>query len=250
MESTKEMLLAMMKTYNIGKKPLARLLGWGETTILRYLDGVEPNAEFMRRIRELKENPWEYDRLLSERGSCLTPVAYRKTKEAVAKQLFCDRSAEAVQYVIRLAKGDIAPYRVMAVLYYAQVASLVLEDSPLFEEPAVFSTEAKSVYPKLYEDLLKQGIRSKQPEMASFSEKEEEYLRGVWQLLNGFSPNAVRMLLHLDKKRIRKNLRNAADCISHEVLKRQYEIAFHKTEVTEVEQLVNYFRSVLVKPTR
>ena len=57
MESTKEMLLAMMKTYNIGKKPLARLLGWGETTILRYLDGMEPNAEFMRRIRELKENP-------------------------------------------------------------------------------------------------------------------------------------------------------------------------------------------------
>ena len=42
MESTKERLLSLMEQYEIGKKPLSRLLGWGETTVMRYLDGVEP----------------------------------------------------------------------------------------------------------------------------------------------------------------------------------------------------------------
>ena len=54
---TKELLLTIMQRYDIGKKPLSRRLGWGDTTVMRYLDGVEPNREFAARIQELAENP-------------------------------------------------------------------------------------------------------------------------------------------------------------------------------------------------
>ena len=33
---TKEQLQDLVKKYNIGKKPLSKLLGWGETTVLLY----------------------------------------------------------------------------------------------------------------------------------------------------------------------------------------------------------------------
>ena len=63
---TKQLLLAMMQRYDIGKKPLSRLLGWGDTTVMRYLDGVEPNREFAARIQELAENPRVFAELLEK----------------------------------------------------------------------------------------------------------------------------------------------------------------------------------------
>ena len=33
---TKEQLMDLIKKYKIGKKPLSKLLGWGETTVLLY----------------------------------------------------------------------------------------------------------------------------------------------------------------------------------------------------------------------
>ena len=136
MKTTKELLLLMMQRYEIGKKPLSRLLGWGDTTIMRYLDGVEPNREFAGRIKELAENPWIYADIVEKNRERLTETAYRKTRKAVYREIFCDRSTEAMQYVVELAGGDIAPYRVMLVLYYAQVCSVVLRGLPLFEEEA------------------------------------------------------------------------------------------------------------------
>jgi len=73
----------MMQRYEIGKKPLSRLLGWGDTTVMRYLDGVEPNREFAAKIECYAENPWEYANLLEENKEKLTDTAYRKTKKAV-----------------------------------------------------------------------------------------------------------------------------------------------------------------------
>ena len=36
----------ILDEYCIGKKPLAKLLGWGETTIIRYMEGDIPTNEY------------------------------------------------------------------------------------------------------------------------------------------------------------------------------------------------------------
>ena len=36
----------ILESYRIGKKPLAKLLGWGETTIIRYMEGDIPTSEY------------------------------------------------------------------------------------------------------------------------------------------------------------------------------------------------------------
>lgn len=245
MKTTKELLLSMMQRYEIGKKPLARLLGWGDTTVMRYLDGVEPNREFSKRIEVLAENPWVYADVLEKNREKLTDTAYRKTRRAVYREIFCDRSTEALQYVVSLAEGDIAPYRVMTVLYYAQVCSVVLRGLPLFEEMADFSPGQPLVYPRLYSQMREYGVRLLQPEIGSFSGEEQEYLKQVYQVLNGYSPNALKALYVREKRRIRRHLRSAADAVSMEDLKGQYESVFRKSGVERPGDLKLYLAEAL-----
>ena len=245
MKTTKELLLFMMQRYEIGKKPLSRLFGWGDTTVMRYLDGVEPNREFAARIERLAQNPWAYADVLEKNKEKLTDTAYRKTRRAVYREIFCDRSTEAMQYVVSLAEGDIAPYRVMMVLYYAQTCSMVLRGVPLFEEEADFSPGQPLVYPRLYQQMKEYGVRLLKPETGSFSTEEQEYLKQVYLVLNGYSPNALKALHSRAKRRIRRHLKNEADHISADVLKGQYEAGFKKSGVERPEDLKNYISDAL-----
>lgn len=235
----------MMQQYEIGKKPLAKLLGWGDTTVMRYLDGVEPNREFAGRIERLAENPWEYAAVLEKNKEKLTDTAYRKTRRAVYREIFCDRSTEAMQYVVALAEGDIAPYRVMTVLYYAQVCSMVLRGLPLFEEEADFSPGQPMEYPRLYSLMMQYGIRVFNPDISSFSTEEQECLKQVYQVLNGYSPNALKALHAREKRRIRRHLKTQADHLSMEDLKGQYESGFRKAGVEKPEDIKQYIADAL-----
>ncbi|MBO5352292.1 MAG: hypothetical protein J6A77_03235 [Lachnospiraceae bacterium] len=244
-EVTKELLKDMMERYNIGKKPLSRLLGWGDTTVMRYLDGVEPNPEFAKRIEVLAGNPWTYLEVLEQNKDKVTDTAYRKSRKAVFAEIFCDRSTEAMQYVVAQALGDIAPYRVMTVLYYAQVCSLVFRGLPLFEEEADFSPGQPLVYPRLYGQMKQYGIRLIQPETGSFSAEEQECLKQVYQVLNGYSPNALKALLVRAKRRIRRHLKESADHLSMEDLKNQYETAFKKAGAEAPGELKKFLSEAL-----
>ena len=245
MKTTKELLLFMMQRYEIGKKPLSRLLGWGDTTVMRYLDGVEPNREFAGRIEQLAENPWLYADVLENNKVKLTDTAYRKTRKAVYREIFCDRSTEAMQFVVALADGDIAPYRVMMVLYYSQVCSMVLRGLPLFEEEADFSPGQQLVYPRLYQQMMEYGLKMVRPETGSLSVEEQECLKQVYLVLNGYSPNALKALHARAKRRIRRHLKTEADKLSADVLKSQYETGFRKSGVERPEDLKNYISDAL-----
>lgn len=250
MKTTKELLLLLMQRYEIGKKPLSRLLGWGDTTVMRYLDGVEPNREFAARIEELAVNPWHYLRVLEQNKDKLTDTAYRKTRKAVYREIFCDRSTEAMQYVVALAEGDIAPYRVMMVLYYAQVCSLVLRGLPLFEEEADFSPGQALVYPRLYQQMKEYGIKLLKPETGSFSTEEQDCIKQVYLVLNGYSPNALKALASREKRRLRRHLKTEADHITADVLKTQYENGFKKSGVEHPENLKKYISDALKRSER
>ena len=69
--------------YNIGKKPLAKLLGWGETTIIRYIEGDIPTCEYSQKLLQIKEDPNYYYDILLRNQDKLTTVAFKKSKKAV-----------------------------------------------------------------------------------------------------------------------------------------------------------------------
>ncbi len=243
MSVVKEQLLSIMEQYNIGKKPLSKLLGWGDTTIMRYLNGVEPNHEFAIKIQHLAENPFEYIQILEQNKGYITETAYKKSKKAVYQQLFLNRSIEAMQYIITLADGDIAPYRVVSVLYYAQVCSLVLRGLPLFEEKVDFSASQSNFYPRLYEQMRKYGIHLICPEQDSLLIEEKDYLKQTYLILNGYSPNALKTLFAREKRRIRRNLGQEVTLVNHDTLTNQYEEK--KAVLKSVADLKKYLSEVL-----
>ena len=241
----KEQLLFIMECYNIGKKPLSKLLGWGDTTIMRYLNGIEPNKEFAVKIQRLAENPWEYIKIVEQNKENITEIAYKKTKKAVYQKIFDDRSIEVMQYVITLADGDIAPYRVISVLYYAQVCSLVFRGLPLFIEEVDFSSNQLVVYPRLYEQMKQYGIHLLSPEIPSLLKEEQEIVRQVYLVLNGYSPNALKTLFVREKRRIRHNLGQEIKLVTHKELVSQYEESLKKAGLKNSSDLKNYLSKAL-----
>ena len=103
------------------------------------------------------------------------------------------------------------------------------------------------VYPRLYGIMKKHGIRVVNPEVESLSTEEQEYLRQAYQVLNGYSPNALKALHAREKRRIRRHLRAEADHMNAEVLKGQYETAFKKSFVERPEDLRKYLADALKK---
>ena len=54
---TADEIRQILEKYRIGKKPLAKLLGWGETTIIRYMEGDIPTSEYSNKLKTLLDNP-------------------------------------------------------------------------------------------------------------------------------------------------------------------------------------------------
>lgn len=247
-ETTKEQLLLMMKQYEIGRKPLSRLLGWGDTTVLRYLDGVRPNPEFAGRIAQLYRDPWAYASVLEQGRERLTPLAYRKSRQAVDRLLTGDRTREAIQLVIAAAAGDIAPSGVIAVLHYAQVQSLAVRGYPLFEEEVCLDLKQEQPYPVLYARLLRDGVRDMQSMQGTFTAEERELLEHTLQLLNGYSPNAIRSVWKHDKRLLRRVFGAAgreSTSLCAAQLQQGYEVIFQKTGGKEGWDLRTYFAGCL-----
>lgn len=77
----------IITNYKIGKKPLARLLGWGETTIIRYLEGDAPTTEYSDKLRAILGNPTYYYSILMRNKGNLTNVAFRKVRRQYLRDL-------------------------------------------------------------------------------------------------------------------------------------------------------------------
>lgn len=146
---SKEEIEKLLLRYEIGKKPLARLLGWGETTILRYTEGDLPSREYSDRLCRLYHNPDEFEQLLFDNQEKISGVAYRKSMGAV-ERLIHNREVQKTVDFIQLSSGSPVPQDLIQYyLYYAQGFSLALYGIPLFEEEFLVQ-ETFQPYPGIF----------------------------------------------------------------------------------------------------
>ena len=73
---------ALLDRYDIGAKPLAHLLGWGEVTIIRYLKGQIPDRIHSDTLRTLND-PRVFASIFDQNQQMLTSVAKKKVSEAL-----------------------------------------------------------------------------------------------------------------------------------------------------------------------
>lgn len=124
--SVSEMELILDK-YNIGKRPLSLLLGWGEGTLTRYLDGDIPTKQYSDTLKTILNDLNYMKELLEENKNNITDVAYRRCSEALAEiekeDSITVRSEDKIDHVVKyllVSCSDITPLALQKLLYYAQ----------------------------------------------------------------------------------------------------------------------------------
>lgn len=131
----------LLQKYNIGKKPLAQLLGWGEVTLLRYFDGFTPRKEYSDQLRELM-NPYKMLKLYQQNKGKLTKVAGSKLLQSISEEIALTTSGDKAQDVahfflskIDVESGEVITHlKLQKLIYYAQAWFLAFFARPLFHD--------------------------------------------------------------------------------------------------------------------
>ena len=131
----KEELLELIKKYNIGKKPLSKLLGWGETTVLLYsaMDSI-PDNEYTERLYQLYVDKGQYLDVLMNNRNNITDIAFRKSLKAIHEPILESSILMVSQYIMDINTKEISQARLESILLWSQIASLVLYDRPIFDD--------------------------------------------------------------------------------------------------------------------
>ena len=74
----------ILDKYNVEKRPLSKLLGLGELTITRYLEGQLPSKRYSTMLQRLLRYDEEMKKLLEERKGSISAASYRKVEESIA----------------------------------------------------------------------------------------------------------------------------------------------------------------------
>lgn len=137
---TTEEINSILSKYKIGKKPLAKLLGWGEITLIRYLNGDVPSKIYSEQLYNILNNEDYMSKLIEEKKDVITQRAYNNVKDAIKKlkettfKYSIEKEIDIIaKYIIVIGK-EITPLALQKILYYAQGFYKAFFGKFLFEE--------------------------------------------------------------------------------------------------------------------
>lgn len=128
----------ILTKYKIGKKPLAKLLGWGEVTLIRYMNGDVPVKIYSDELYHLLNDVNYMERILEKNKNNITQRAYNSVKNAISDlknntnvpKKDIDLIAE---YIIKTCQ-EITPLALQKILYYAQAFYIAFFGETLFKD--------------------------------------------------------------------------------------------------------------------
>jgi uncharacterized phage-associated protein len=195
---TADEIKLILDCYRIGKKPLAKLLGWGETTIIRYMEGDIPTNEYSNKLKAILNDPEFYYDLLCRRKECLTGVAFKKSKKAVMSKIMSSKIYAAAYYIVNRCNAEICPSYIQFLLYYTQVFSLVLYDKELFQEECGVNNEHMP-FLKLYEGMKRCGIHTLEGGEEYLTPEEIDLVDSVMDSFTWYGPKALHAMTSYEK---------------------------------------------------
>ena len=134
-----DVICAIPEKYDIGKRPLSLLLGWGELTFSRYCDGDIPTRQYSDILQRIYNEPQFYSELLeANKANLKSQRTYEKTRRAVDALLSVDTPSNSkintvIQYLLYQCE-DITPLALQKALYYIQGFHFTFYRTFLFPE--------------------------------------------------------------------------------------------------------------------
>lgn len=237
---TADDIFKILKEYHIGKKPLAKLLGWGETTIIRYIDGDIPTSEYSNKLWALLDNPNYYLTILTQNQDKLTGVAYRKSRNAVLAKIMESKTILVAQYMINATKEETTPMSVQAMLYYAQGFSLVYHNVELFEDDYMVNSE-NIPYPKVYKKMKAKSLGQLDIGEDILSEREKKLIDAVIEVCGWYGPKALSAIIAYEKisLKISRNEWNQT-VVSKETLKAYFKELIQQYNLNSIQDISRY----------
>ena len=202
----------MLKRYNIGKKPLARLLGWGETAIINIkpADGVLPDSDYVRLLKKLAGDPKAYAGLLLANKDKITEIAYNKSLDTMKGFFELSDVSEAAHYIWEhIPEAERSILRLESILVWSQIYSLSFLEEPIFGDEYELSGTGMPPYPVIWERIRKYGcIRPAglYPRDNTCEPKDEEknVLDSVAGVLGWYGEKALEALAIAEQKKLYK----------------------------------------------
>ncbi len=114
----------ILEKYDVGKRPFSLLLGWGEGTLTRYLDGDIPTKQYSDILKKILSDSNYMKEILEQNKDNITDVAYRRISNSLQKvETVTDSSEDKIDYVAKylLSKTtEITPLALQKLLYFSQ----------------------------------------------------------------------------------------------------------------------------------
>ena len=200
-----EHIRAIPVRYAIGKRPLSKLLGWGELTFTRYYEGYMPSRQYSEVLKRLYEEPSFYRELLQRNKEALgSERSYEKSLRAVEKLLSLQTEGrdtkihQVARYLFDRCE-DLTPLMLQKALYYIQgFGYAFLGEFPFQEECEawIHGPVFKEAYMR-YKDYRYEPEREKEPFDASvFTAGEKAVYDSVINFFCCYSGRILERITH------------------------------------------------------
>ena len=120
---TNEEIVEIIEKYKIGKRPLSLLLGFGEITITRYLNGYIPTSKNSKILKRILYSPSDYYSILQMNKNNIKELAFNKSEKATKKLLDIKSEDSIIEDVAKyiVNQAEITNLALQKLLYYIQM---------------------------------------------------------------------------------------------------------------------------------
>lgn len=197
----------LLVKYNIGAGPMARILGFGDVTINRYVGGQLPSKAHSDILLQLRASHKIMDSYLEKGKNKISSVAYAKCRAALDEidSLYGDRKIELITRYLLWKAEEITPLALQKLLYYAQAFYKALFDEVLFQDDCQ-AWAYGPVYPDVYYRYSDRGYNPIEKPTDDLTEdfielttKEISLLDAVIDSFGRYSGTVLRDITHKEK---------------------------------------------------
>lgn len=252
---TTEEINKILNKYKIGKKPLSKLLGWGEVTLIRYLNGDVPSKVYSEQLYKILNDEEYMNMLIEENKHLITERAYNNVKNAINKlgEKTFENSIQTeieiiAEYIITIGK-EITPLALQKILYYAQGFYKAFFGSFLFEDDCqawVHGPVYVNIYEK-YRDFKSSNIFIDIDYDIEdiIADEKREILDAVIKYFGYYNGKALEKMSHYETPWInaRKGLlptENSNNIINKEDIKEYFEKVKNKYDMLNILDIKKY----------
>lgn len=226
---THEQVVAIPEKYEIGKRPLSLLLGWGEMTFSRYYDGDMPSKQYSDVLQRIHEDPEYYLTVLEEnRHSLPSQLAYEKSKRRVMALLGAPESSrckinQVIDYLLVKCE-DVTPLALQKALYYVQGFYSAFDDAFLFADDCeawVHGPVYREIYNR-YSTYRFDPINSKEEfDPSVFTEVEKAIIDSIIRYFCCYSGKTLERFTHSETPWLATRGDLPADAPSNRIINKQ-----------------------------